>query len=84
MLYEALDVIGYMAPNCLDKFGNLKEFKSRIEVSHREYFKCSTEATHSCFFQNPRVNFTIDHHTYEFSDLASSSVPLVNLSKTNS
>ncbi|KAA0189490.1 Glutathione S-transferase mu class, partial [Fasciolopsis buskii] len=31
MLYEALDVIGYMAPNCLDKFGNLKEFKSRIE-----------------------------------------------------
>ncbi|THD21359.1 Fh47 [Fasciola hepatica] len=33
MVYEALDCIRYLAPQCLEDFPKLKEFKSRIEVS---------------------------------------------------
>lgn len=32
MVYEALDVIRYLDPHCLDKFSNLQQFMSRIEV----------------------------------------------------
>ncbi|VDP78910.1 unnamed protein product [Echinostoma caproni] len=32
MVYEALDVIKYLQPNCLDKFTNLAQFMSRIEA----------------------------------------------------
>ncbi|THD20185.1 Glutathione S-transferase mu [Fasciola hepatica] len=31
MVYEALDCIRYLAPQCLEDFPKLKEFKSRIE-----------------------------------------------------
>ncbi|KAA0198117.1 Allergen Aca s 8 [Fasciolopsis buskii] len=32
MVYEALDVIRYLDPHCLDKFSNLQQFMSRIEA----------------------------------------------------
>ncbi|KAA0189267.1 Mu-class gst glutathione S-transferase [Fasciolopsis buskii] len=31
LVYEALDAIHYVEPHCLDEFGNLKQFMSRIE-----------------------------------------------------
>ncbi|TPP66459.1 Fh51 [Fasciola gigantica] len=32
MVYEALDCIRYLAPQCLDAFPKLREFKKRIEL----------------------------------------------------
>ncbi|THD20590.1 Glutathione S-transferase [Fasciola hepatica] len=41
MVYEALDCIRYLAPQCLDDFPKLKEFKNRIEdlPKIKEYMK---------------------------------------------